>query len=247
MIASQRTTIGLMLSGGLDSCILLGTLLAEGLAVQPFYVRSQLVWQAAEQPALERYLAAMAQPRLQPLVLLELPLADVYGQHWSTTGQATPDETTPDDAVYLPGRNPLLLIKAAVWCALHGVGQLAVGTLAGNPFSDATDAFFADFQAALNRALSAPLELVRPFSRFDKQHVMRLGRDAPLEHTFSCVSPVGMLHCGHCNKCCERKQAFSQAAIADATRYATAGSGGTNGQGAHSNGADLIRNRHSFS
>ena len=39
-------------------------------------------------------------------------------------GNGVPDADSPDDAVYLPGRNPLLLVKAAVWCRLNAIEQL---------------------------------------------------------------------------------------------------------------------------
>ena len=112
--------IGLLVSGGLDSSILLGHLLDAGRTVQPFYVRSHLAWEETELAWLRRFLDAMARPALAPLVILDLPMADVYGDHWSTTGQAVPGAETPDEAVYLPGRNALLLIKAVLWCRLHG-------------------------------------------------------------------------------------------------------------------------------
>ena len=70
-----------------------------------------------------------------PLVQLEMPLRDLYGSHWSMTGAQVPDDHTPDEAVFLPGRNPLLLIKPALWCLTHGVGQLALATLAAEPVS----------------------------------------------------------------------------------------------------------------
>ena len=37
---------------------------------------------------------------------------------------------------------------------------------------------------------------------------MELGRDMPLELTFSCIDPRDGLHCGRCNKCAERQEAF---------------------------------------
>ena len=40
---------------------------------------------------------------------------------------------------------------------------------------------------------------------------MALGRGLPLELTFSCISPLRGLHCGHCNKCAERQAAFRDA------------------------------------
>jgi len=132
------STMGLLLSGGLDSAILLFQLLAHDWQVRPFYIRTGCVWQGEELQAVRRLLAALRQPGLLPLVELDLPLEDLYAGHWSMTGQAVPDGTTSDEAVFLPGRNPLLLVKPAVWCAMHGISQLALATLAANPFGDAT-------------------------------------------------------------------------------------------------------------
>ena len=115
---------------------------------------------------------AVACPRLEDLVVLELPLGDLYEDHWSVTGQQVPDASSPDDAVYLPGRNALLTIKAALWCRLQGIDRLALAVLGSNPFSDATPEFFDDFQSALDRALGGPVRLVRPFARLEKRQVM---------------------------------------------------------------------------
>ena len=217
---SDRSAIGLLVSGGLDSCILLSRMLHEGRPVWPFYVRSGLAWQDEELRHLKRYLQRVASERLQPLVFFELPLADLYGRHWSVTGDDVPDQATADDAVYLPGRNLLLAAKPALWCQMHGVGKLALATLGGNPFSDASDEFFAAYQGALNRCAEAKIEIVRPFGKLQKREVMQLGRDYPLEETFSCIAPIRGLHCGRCNKCAERKAAFASAEIRDPTEYA---------------------------
>jgi 7-cyano-7-deazaguanine synthase len=91
--------------------------------------------------------------------------------------------------------------------------------LASNPFPDATDEFFTSFACAITLAGDAPLRISRPFAQMTKRAVMNLGRDYPLEHTFSCISPAEGLHCGRCNKCDERKTAFDQAGLRDPTRY----------------------------
>src|SRR5690348_6586462 len=96
-----ENTIGVLASGGLDSCILIGHLLRERRRVQPFYIRTGLVWQAEELPALERFLAAIATNNLAKLVVLELPLGDLYEGHWSLTGRETPAADSPDEAVFL--------------------------------------------------------------------------------------------------------------------------------------------------
>jgi 7-cyano-7-deazaguanine synthase len=201
--------VGVLVSGGLDSAILVGHLLAAGHRVQPFYIESHLHWQRAERHALDRFLAAIASPHLDPLVALELPLSDLYAGHWSVTGKAIPDERTPDEAVFLPGRNALLILKAALWCQLHGIDELALATLGSNPFADSSDEFFEAIERALNLGDVASLRITRPFGEMHKREVMLLGRDLPLQLTFSCIDPVGLDHCGRCNKCAERRAAFA--------------------------------------
>jgi 7-cyano-7-deazaguanine synthase len=220
MSSSAGSPVGLLISGGLDSGILLGLLLDKGRQVQPFYVRAGLHWETAELAALRRLLAHHAGPRLGPLVVFDMPLTDVYGDHWSVNGRGVPDGNTPDEAVYLPGRNALLLIKPAVWCRLNGVQELALAPLGSNPFADAGSEFFIAFQSALNLAVSGHLTITRPFADLHKQDVMELGRKQPLELTFSCIDPQGELHCGRCNKCAERRAAFGLIDLPDPTRYA---------------------------
>jgi 7-cyano-7-deazaguanine synthase len=215
-------SIGLLVSGGLDSGILLGHYVAEGRRVQPFYVRSGLYWETAERAALGRLLKRLACDRLAPLIEFEMPMADVYGNHWSVTGHSVPPADTPDEAVYLPGRNALLLMKPAVWCRLHEIEELALAPLGSNPFADAGPAFFESFRQALNTAIGGKLVITRPFAQLHKRDVMEMGRHLPLELTFSCIAPVGNEHCGRCNKCAERQAAFRLIDLPDPTQYANA-------------------------
>lgn len=217
---SDDAPIGVLTSGGLDSCILVGHLLRQGRSVQPFYIRTGVVWQQRELNALENYLAAVSSPALLDLVVLDLPLVDLYGQHWSTTGRGTPNATSPDEAVFLPGRNALLLVKATVWCQLHGIDQLALAPLGTSPFADAGDSFVASFQSAMNSGAANSVAVLRPFAQMNKRQVMQLGSGLPLELTFSCIRPSNGLHCGACNKCAERRAAFATAEMQDRTRYA---------------------------
>jgi 7-cyano-7-deazaguanine synthase len=211
----------ILASGGADSSILLADRAAQGQLVQPLYIRFGLAWEKIEEMYLRRFLDALSDQRLiRPLAVLELPIADVYESHWSVSGTGTPDETTPDDAVYLPGRNILLLAKTTVWCALHGTTKIALGTLRGNPFSDSSPAFFSSFAAVAGLALGQPFQVMTPFAHLSKADVLDRGRDLPLEHTFSCVAPVGTNHCHACNKCAERRKAFAAAGIEDRTAYA---------------------------
>lgn len=214
--------VGVLLSGGLDSSILLATLMARGRRVQPFYLRTDVVWAKEELAAVRQFLAAIDTPRLQGLVIFDLPLADLYGDHWSISGRGTPGEDTPDEAVFLPGRNGLLAIKPLVWCQANHIAELALAVLAGNPFADATPDFCESFAAAMNAGSAGKVSITRPFADLSKDDVLRLGRDLPLEHTFSCISPHEGLHCGRCNKCAERQAAFRRVTMDDPTTYASA-------------------------
>jgi 7-cyano-7-deazaguanine synthase len=213
--------VGVLASGGLDSAILVAHLVSEGHEVTPIYVRFGLAWEDVESRHLQWFLDSLPAPATKPLITLDLPVADVYGAHWSVTGQHVPDHNSPDEAVYLPGRNLLLLAKSSVWCALNGVSTLALGTLAANPFPDADRTFFADFSALAARALGCPLEVVTPFAGRKKHEVLELGRALALDLTFSCIAPRSGRHCGHCNKCAERQTAFTELGMADTTEYAT--------------------------
>jgi 7-cyano-7-deazaguanine synthase len=219
-LADDDGAVAVLASGGVDSAILVAELARQRRAVHPIYVRFGLAWEAAEEAHLRSFLETLTGPALRPLVALDVPIAPVYGSHWSLSGDEVPDERTTDDAVYLPGRNLLLLSLPSVWCALHGVHTIALGTLKGNPFPDATDAFFAQFAALAERAMDHDFEIVTPFGALGKADVVELGRGLALERTFSCIDPVGGRHCGRCNKCAERRHGFAAAAIEDATDYA---------------------------
>ena len=216
----EPCTMGLLLSGGLDSAILLHQLLAHNWNVQPFYVRTGCLWQDEERRAIDWLLTAHARPALAELVELALPVDDLFANHWSITGESVPDHRSADEAVFLPGRNPLLLIKPALWCVMHGVSKLALATLSANPFDDAKPDFFERFEAMIAQATGREVHIVRPFEMLSKRCVMQLGREAPLELTFSCLAPVGGRHCGRCNKCAERAAAFAHLECGDPTPYA---------------------------
>src|SRR5438876_10387282 len=107
--AEAAGPVAVLASGGADSSVLIAELLERHPAVLPIFVRGGLHWEDAELEHLRRFLAAIACPPLRPLCLLDQPVCDVYGEHWSTTGRGVPGADTNDGAVFLPGRNLFLL------------------------------------------------------------------------------------------------------------------------------------------
>ena len=100
---------------------------------------------------------------------------------------------------------------------------MALGLLAGNPFPDASPAFFAAMAEALSRGLATPIGIDVPFSGMHKADVIRLGVElgVPLALTLSCMQPVEGRHCGRCSKCRERRDGFIEAGVEDPTEYAS--------------------------
>ena len=151
-----------------------------------------------------------------------MPLADLYGRPLERHRRGVPDETTPDEAVYLPGRNALLLLKAAVWCQLHGIERAGAGAAGRQSVRRRHRRILRGFQTALNRTARHPLASCGRSLASTSGDVMELGRASAAGADVLVHRPVGELHCGHCNKCAERQAAFRSIGLADRTTYALA-------------------------
>jgi 7-cyano-7-deazaguanine synthase len=215
----QETAV--LYSGGLDSAVLVASEARRG-TVQPVYVSVGLAWERDELAVLSGILdAAGLPPAVRQPARLEVTMRDVYpASHWALRG-TPPAHDTPDEHVYLAGRNIVLLTKTAVLCAQRGIRRIALGPLAGNPFPDATPEFFETMGRALSLGLSHTVEVVTPFADLRKADVIRLGIElgVPLALTLSCMNPQAGRHCGACSKCRERRDAFREAGIDDPTTY----------------------------
>jgi 7-cyano-7-deazaguanine synthase len=215
---APRTESCVLCSGGLDSIVLLEWA-AQHAPAQPVYVRAGLAWEAQELDAVRRIVHPSND--IRPLAILDFDVRDLYPpSHWALGG-TPPAYDTPDEDVYLPGRNLLLLSKTGVLAAARRIGRILIGPLAGNPFPDATGAFFRAMSEALSLGLAHSLTIEAPFTTLHKADVIRLGAmlGVPLGATLSCMNPRDGLHCGLCSKCRERRDAFQEADIPDPTTY----------------------------
>ncbi len=225
MVRSEGGQGGAVLcSGGLDSAVLLADVARRKSSAErivPIYVSVGLAWEQEELAMLDRLLRTPPFRDVGPIETLRLDMRDVYPPtHWAIRGEP-PGFDTPDEDVYLEGRNIVLLTKAAVFMARAGLARVYIGPLAGNPFPDATHEFFEAMARALSLGLETSIEIAAPFAELRKADVIALGRalGVPLELTLSCMQPADGLHCGRCSKCRERRDAFREAGIEDPTRY----------------------------
>src|SRR4029079_3286515 len=136
-------------------------------------------------------------------------MRDVYAAtHWAMEGRP-PAYHTPDEDVYLPGRNVVLLGKAAVNSTAAHIERLVIGTLAHNPFPDATPEFRAASAHALSLGLAHESASYAPYASPSKADVVRRGAKLGVwfELTMSCMNPqvrepgeANVIHCGLCSK-----------------------------------------------
>jgi 7-cyano-7-deazaguanine synthase len=230
-----------LFSAGLDSAVLVADELRRG-RVHPLYVSVGLAWETAEVATAQRLVSTPVYlGRVGTLEQLRFTMQDVYPPtHWAVRG-VPPAYDTPDEDVYLTGRNLVLLAKAGTWCAEHRVPRIVLGPLSGNPFPDARPEFFAAMAAALSLGLDWQVEIAAPYRDLHKEQVIQRGVElgVPFELTLSCMSPrerasgasgasgswgssgssAPFLHCGACSKCRERQQAFAAAGVTDPTSY----------------------------
>ena len=106
-----------LLSGGLDSAVLAAHE-AQSSRVLPVYVSVGLAWESAEIGMIDRLLASpVFAGKVEPLARVAFTMRDVYAEsHWAIRG-VPPAYDTPDEDVYLAGRNLVLLTKAGVIAA----------------------------------------------------------------------------------------------------------------------------------
>jgi 7-cyano-7-deazaguanine synthase len=215
-----------LLSGGLDSAVLAAHE-AQDARVLPVYVSVGLAWEEAEVAMVERLLASPAYAgKVDPLSRVSFTMRDVYSPtHWAIRG-VPPAYDTPDEDVYLAGRNLVLLTKAGVIASKAKAHRIALGPLAGNPFPDARATFFSAMAEAMSLGLDHRIEIATPFLTWEKEDVIKHGVSlgVPFEFTLSCMNPViasGLpQHCGLCSKCRERRDAFAAAGVSDPSTYA---------------------------
>ncbi len=213
-------------SGGMDSCILLANVAEHGIA-HPIYVETGIPWEWAEKRMLISFIQTLNNTNIRPVTTLSLPVKSLYGNtHWTMSGETVPGYDEPDETVYIPGRNIILITLAAIWCSLNDVHRIVIGSLAGNPFTDATPEFFQSIAAANGMGLDHQIIVEAPMRHLHKEEILASNASTlPLHLTLTCSNPqLGdndvIIHCAACNKCRERHEAFVDAGITDDTAYA---------------------------
>lgn len=216
----QRTV--LIHSGGIDSTVLLGKLLAEGREVFALSVD----YGQRHRRELEAAKAIGDFYKIKHQVADLRALSPLFGANALTDAKvAVPEghyEEASMKATVVPNRNMLLISVATAWAISLRASSVAYGAHGGDHaiYPDCRPAFAEALDKAMCLADWHEVSLERPFVGMDKAAIVKLGASlkVPLELTWSCYVG-GAKHCGKCGTCVERKEAFLKAGVADPTEY----------------------------
>lgn len=220
--ASPKSSV-VLLSGGLDSTVLLAKLVGEGRRVLAMGVdygqRHRREIDAAR---------AICEKLGVPYRLADLrAITPLFGKNSLTDTSVPVAEGAYDEAgmktTVVPARNLILISLATAWAISEKCDSIAYAAHGGDHtiYPDCRPEFADKLDAVVRISDWHPLFLERPFVAMDKADIVRLGAaiGAPLELTWSCYNG-GEKHCGKCGTCVERREAFRAAGVNDPTVYA---------------------------
>lgn len=124
----------------------------------------------------------------------------------------------------VPFRNAIMLSIACGLAESVGAGGLVIAAHGGDHaiYPDCREDFMRAMGEAMRLGTYAGVQLLRPFIALNKGQIAaegaRLGVD--FSRTWSCYKG-GVVHCGRCGTCVERREAFAAAGLADPTVYAS--------------------------
>lgn len=226
-----------LLSGGMDSAVVLAVAREQGFAVHALSV-AYGQRHAAELDAAARIARAQGAVAHRT-VRIDLP--GLGGSALTDAGIAVPLDSDPQrdstdvssdiPVTYVPARNTILLSVALGWAEVLDSTDIFCGVNAVDfsGYPDCRPEFIATFQALANLATRAGVEgagfrVHAPLLQMSKAQIVREGMRLGVDFatTVSCykADPDGRA-CAHCDACRLRAQGFAVAGIDDPTRYLT--------------------------
>ena len=122
----------------------------------------------------------------------------------------------------VPFRNGIVLAIAAGVAENEGAGRLVIAAVAGDHaiYPDCRESFMPGMAQAVHEGTYARVRIERPFIHMDKAAIAVRGNELGVDFrkTWSCYKG-GLIHCGSCGTCVERREAFLLAGLADPTEY----------------------------
>ncbi len=226
-----------LVSGGMDSAVVIAMAREQGFAVHALSVRygqrhtSEL--DAADRVARELGAVAHKTVNVDLRSIGGSALTDeAIGVPMDDDGHAIGSDARKDDipVTYVPARNTIMLSVALGWAEVLGAADIFCGVNAVDysGYPDCRPEFIAAFQHLANLATKAGVEgaglrIHAPLQHLSKADIVREGLRLGVDfaQTVSCYqADAEGRACRHCDACRLRAEGFAAAGVADPTRYA---------------------------
>jgi 7-cyano-7-deazaguanine synthase len=223
-----------LVSGGMDSAVVLAIAREQGFAPHALSVRY------GQRHTSELDAAARVATALGAVVhkTVHVDLRSLGGSALTDEAIQVPVDTDGHvigadiPVTYVPARNTIMLSVALGWAEVLGATDLFCGVNAVDysGYPDCRPEFIAGFETLANLATKAGVEgagfrVHAPLMRMTKADIVREGQRLGVDfaQTVSCYqADADGRACGHCDACRLRAEGFAHAGVADPTRYVPA-------------------------
>lgn len=218
---SKKTVV--ILSGGLDSTVLLYHFLASGRELKALSFNYG-----------QRHKKELEYARKTTTLLgIDHEVVDLSVLRNILKGSSQTDSSVPVPhghysansmaATVVPNRNAIMMNIAAGWAMALKYDSVAFAAHKGDfsQYADCRPEFAEALDKCIRLADYHQVEVERPFILLSKAEIAKLGVNlsVPFENTYSCYEG-GDVHCGRCGTDVERLEALDEAGAVDKTEYA---------------------------
>lgn len=221
-----------LVSGGMDSAVVLAIAQEQGFACHALSVRYGQR-HTSELDAAERIARALDAASHK---VVEVDLRSIGGSALTDPDIEVPLDSDADPlresipVTYVPARNTIMLSLALGWAEVLGASDIFCGVNAVDysGYPDCRPEFIEAFEALANIATKAGVEgagfrVHAPLLHMGKADIVREGGRLQVDfaETVSCYrADRDGRACGHCDACRLRAEGFAAAGVDDPTRYA---------------------------
>ena len=183
-----------LVSGGIDSSVLLAILTKDGIECHPLFVDYGQAANAGE----KRAALLVASTFRWNLDVVKAPEIARLSASSLSTGRIADDP-------FFPHRNLFLITVGAMLATRQNLDGVAIGLIKTPRYPDCSPGFVTSARATLQASLGHEFSLLTPLIFYDKPTIVLLGRKlgVPLDSTFSCLT-LSERHCGRCESCKDR-------------------------------------------
>lgn len=207
-----------ILSGGPDSTTLAYWARAEGYEVHA------LIFNYGQRAQREIEYAVRTAKRLNiPFQVVDLsPLKGLYTGVTSLVDSGIPVASSFDRSLIVPFRNGIFLSIAVAYASSIEARRIFYGAHLEDQafYPDTRREFYKAFEASARLGTGEEITIEAPFGEILKSEILKRGYElgVPYESTWSCYLN-GLRHCGVCESCRNRREAFRKAGMTDPIEY----------------------------